>query len=73
MRTKKYLLIDAKCAKNIRTKQVGFKVFDEGNALNEYFEKEELSSTENIPINPMSSDLNDLWHTERFKFIRSQK
>jgi hypothetical protein len=41
LRKKKYLLIDAKSAKNIRNKQVSFKVYDEANSLTEYLESEE--------------------------------
>ena len=38
LRKKRFLLIDAKSAKNIRNKSVGFKVFDENNCFNEYNE-----------------------------------
>ena len=34
LRKKRFLLIDAKSAKNIRNKQVSFKVFDETNCIN---------------------------------------
>lgn len=38
LRKKRFLLIDAKSAKNIRNKQVKFTVFDETNCINEYNE-----------------------------------
>ncbi len=38
LRKKRFLLIDAKSAKSIRNKQVSFKVYEEGNAVNEYNE-----------------------------------
>lgn len=33
LRKKRFLLIDAKSAKNIRNRQVSFKIFDETNCL----------------------------------------
>jgi hypothetical protein len=57
LRKKRFLLIDAKSDKNIRNKQVSFKIFDENNCVSEY----------NVPDNEfdpnimdtMSSDLNE--------------
>ena len=41
LRRKRFLLIDAKSAKNIRNKQVSFKVFDDTSSINEYNENDE--------------------------------
>lgn len=36
LRARKCSLIDAKSAKNIRNKQVGFKIYDDSNSLTKY-------------------------------------
>ena len=53
LRRKRFLLIDAKSAKNIRNKQVSFKVFDESNSINDYTEPDEPF----VEMDPMSPDL----------------
>ena len=67
LRKKKYLLIDAKSAKNIRNKQVSFKVFDEQNSINEYMEPDE--SLDELAIDPYSTDLYDTFEGEQFQFL----
>lgn len=67
LRKKRFLLIDAKSAKNIRNRQVSFKIFDETNCLQqEYTEQGEDSFA--IPEQYlMSSDLNA--NLDKFAFV----
>ena len=66
LRKKRFLLIDAKSAKNIRNKQVSFKVYEEGNSINEYNEQGEDTFTISEQ-SVMSSELNP--NHERFAFV----
>jgi hypothetical protein len=65
-------LIDAKSAKNIRNKQVSFKVFDESNSLNEFQEGDDSIDTK-IEIDPFSTELNeDLGHKD-FQYLMNKE
>ena len=67
LRKKRFLLIDAKSAKNIRNKQVSYKIFDESNVMCKNIEPDEpFKSSE---ISHMSTDL--INSMERFNFINS--
>jgi hypothetical protein len=67
LRKKRFLLIDAKSAKNIRNKQVSFKVFDETNCINEYSERDTPFNSDRM--NLMTPELNDDLWMDKLNFI----
>ena len=67
LRKKRSLLIDAKSAKNIRNKQVSFKVYDETNSIIEYNDPDIPFDMSNQNI--ISSDINEDLAGERAKFL----
>eukprot|EP00347_Sterkiella_histriomuscorum_P001948 403370052 len=66
LRKKRFYLIDAKSAKNIRNKQVSFKQYDENNCIIEGQELDIPFDSHNM--NVMTSELNEELWGEKFRF-----
>ena len=57
LRKKRFLMIDSKSAKNIRNKQVSFKIFEEGNSVEEYTEPDKPYFVEDVTSAEIYEDM----------------
>jgi len=68
LRQKKLHMIDEKSMKNIRNKQVGFKVYDENNSINCFTDSQKICYGD-LSKNPYGGDLYLGVNSEKYQLI----